>query len=422
MLARPVSVRGLIGLMLAGTLMLPGLVPVAHAGGVEPVDLTAEYPGVNRRCDRVGDVLIGGQPDEATLRRLIDEGVTTVVNLRTQREMDNREWVAFDEPALLAELGVRYVHAPIWGGDDEPYRPEVVDALARAIEEAASNRGSDAIGAGESDAPQPRVLLHCQSGWRTAWVFGAYLVREKGMPIEEATGVIEELTNAPVSNLAWLLGEPLTLRYAEDSVAGVASDAASRGRSLLAPPDLRAAPTGLNTMPITPPVPVEGFEPAVQARHFRVGPLHIAGQPSREAFEAFRDVGVTLVVNLRGPSEMDDRDEVPFDEAALLEELGIEYVWLPLSTPEHPYEPRVVHEFAAALARHDGPVVLHCTVAWRASLVWAAYLVRHRGLSLAEAIQHAGAIVPMDVPLGLLLGREVEFAFASDERTSTDQE
>lgn len=400
----------------ATAVVLLALAPDASAlGGVEPVDLTGEYPGVNRRFDRVGGLLIGGQPDEATLRRLVAEGVTTVVNLRTRREMDNREWVAFDEPALLAELGVRYVHASIWGGDDEPYRPEVVDALAGAIEAAAGDGSSGADEARDGAADRPRVLLHCQSGWRTAWVYGAYLVREKGIPIEEAMGVIEELTNAPVTNLAWLLGEPLTLRYADGLDASAASEAASVGRSLLAPPDARAAPTGLNAMPIAPPAPVEGFEPSVQARHFQVGPLHISGQPSREAFEAFRDMGVTLVVNLRGPSEMDDRDEVPFDEAALLGELGIEYVWLPLSTPEHPYEPRVVDEFAAALARHDGPVLLHCTVAWRASLVWAAYLVRHRGLSLEEAIEHAGAIVSLDVPLGLLLGREVEFALATEE-------
>lgn len=402
----------LVVALLAAAMPIAALGAVgAPAGGVDPVDLTAEYPGVNRRFDRVGGLLIGGQPDEATLRRLVGEGVTTVVNLRAQREMDNREWVPFDEAAVLGELGVRYVHAPIWGtGDDEPYRPEVIDALAAAIQEG----GSDASGDG---APPPRVLLHCQSGWRTAWVFGAYLVREQGMPIEEATEVIEELTNAPVSNLAWLLGEPLTLRYAGDSDAGGASDAGPSGRSLLAPPDARAAPTGLNAMPITPSVPVEGFEPAVQARHFHVGPLHISGQPSRAALEAFRDMGVTLVVNLRGPREMDDRDEVPFDEAALLGELGMEYVWLPLSTPEHPYEPRVVDEFAVALASHDGPVLLHCTVAWRASLVWGAYLVRHRGMSLEEAIEHAGAIVSMDVPLGLLLGREVEFALAGQEPT-----
>ncbi|MEZ6233212.1 MAG: sulfur transferase domain-containing protein [Phycisphaerales bacterium] len=409
-------------LIAASAVVLLALAADASAlGGVEPVDLTGEYPGVNRRFDRVGGLLIGGQPDEATLRRLVGEGVTTVVSLRTQREIDNREWVAFDEPALLAELGVRFVHAPIWGGDDEPYRPEVVDALAEAIEAAGDGRsGADEARNGAAD--RPRVLLHCQSGWRTAWVYGAYLVREKGLSIEEATGVIEELTNAPVTNLAWLLGEPLTLRYADGSDAGAASDTGSSGRTVLAPPDARAASTGLNAMPIAPPAPVEGFEPAVQARHFHVGPLHIAGQPSREAFEAFGDMGVTLVVNLRGPSEMDDRDEVPFDEAALLGELGIEYLWLPLSTPEHPYEPRVVDEFAAALARHDGPVLLHCTVAWRASLVWAAYLVRHRGLSLEEAIEHAGAIVSMDVPLGLLLGREVEFALASEAPTQAGGE
>jgi hypothetical protein len=45
---------------------------------------------------------------------------------------------------------------------------------------------------------------------------------------------------------------------------------------------------------------------------------------------------VTAVVNLRTPREMGSREVAPFDDAALLAELGIEYVWIPLGGDEHP--------------------------------------------------------------------------------------
>src|SRR5262249_33296927 len=67
-----------------------------------------------------GALLIAGQPTEAALRELHDKGYTTVINLRTQQEMDNRKAVPFDEAALLKELKMTYVHIPL-GGPDTPY-------------------------------------------------------------------------------------------------------------------------------------------------------------------------------------------------------------------------------------------------------------------------------------------------------------
>jgi hypothetical protein len=44
----------------------------------------------------------------------------------------------------------------------------------------------------------------------------------------------------------------------------------------------------------------------------------------------------------------------------------------------------------------DGKVLLHCTVAWRASHMWAAYLIQYRGVPAETAIKEARSINLMD--------------------------
>lgn len=123
-----------------------------------------------------------------------------------------------------------------------------------------------------------------------------------------------------------------------------------------------------------------------------VGAMHVAGQPTADALREFAGNGVTTVVNLRTQQEMDNRRQVPYDEAALLEELGVTYVHIPLGGPDTPYTPAAIEQFAAAVEAAEGEVLLHCTVAWRASHLWAAYLVKHKGYSLEDAVEHAAAI------------------------------
>jgi uncharacterized protein (TIGR01244 family) len=155
-----------------------------------------------------------------------------------------------------------------------------------------------------------------------------------------------------------------------------------------------------------PPAPLEdasGFE----RRAYRDGRVLVTGQPSEAALERLRAEGVTAVVNLRTQAEMDDRAQVPFDERAAADRLGLDYVHLPIGGDGAPWRVEVVDELARVLERHRGPVLLHCTVAWRASYVWTAYLVRHLGLPLEEAIDRGRAIGLGPDPLELLLDRPV---------------
>jgi uncharacterized protein (TIGR01244 family) len=133
-----------------------------------------------------------------------------------------------------------------------------------------------------------------------------------------------------------------------------------------------------------------------QDKFARVGDdVFISGQPTERALRDLRAQGVTTVVNLRTPQEMSTR--VPFNEAALVKELGMEYVYLPMrGTPEFPYSPAAVKSFAAAMSGAKGKVLLHCTIAWRASHLWAAYLIQYRDVPVATALEQTRTINLMD--------------------------
>jgi uncharacterized protein (TIGR01244 family) len=79
-----------------------------------------------------------------------------------------------------------------------------------------------------------------------------------------------------------------------------------------------------------------------------------SGQPNADHFALVAEAGYVAVVDMRGEAE--DRG---LDEAAVLDEVGMQYVSLPLSSPD-----AISFENAAKLdeilAGYDGPVLLHC--------------------------------------------------------------
>jgi protein tyrosine phosphatase (PTP) superfamily phosphohydrolase (DUF442 family) len=111
-----------------------------------------------------------------------------------------------------------------------------------------------------------------------------------------------------------------------------------------------------------------------------------------------------------------EMDRVGFDERKLVEELGMTYVHLPSrgGQGEFAYSPATLRRFTETMQGAQGKVLLHCTIAWRASHLWAAYLI-DRGVPAGQALTHARAINLMDDhrmddgahPLELFLGRKV---------------
>ena len=161
-----------------------------------PAALAQDGPQLPERLDATGYAtvradagiaIVAGQPDEAAFNALPGQGVTTVVNLRTPTEMAER--VDFDEEALAGELGLNYTAIPL-GGDDYPYTPDAVDALAAILEDAEGG-----------------VLLHCASARRASYIWGAYLVRHHGMSVEEATAHAEAINFGPPGPMLEMIGE-----------------------------------------------------------------------------------------------------------------------------------------------------------------------------------------------------------------------
>ena len=143
---------------------------------------------------REGRLLFAGQVTPSQLRTLKADGLSGVVNCRTDREMDN---LAFDQAALLEELGTDYIRIPLGGSDG--YSPEDVDAFARALN------------AGVADGQSGDVLIHCGSGGRVRMLYTAYLIRYEGLTPTEALRRAEALGGGP-SSLERLLGERLEYR------------------------------------------------------------------------------------------------------------------------------------------------------------------------------------------------------------------
>lgn len=157
--------------------------PISQA----PVEEGAPVEGMDAPSFRAGRIAVSAQPTAGDLRRVRERGVGTVINLRSNKEMADREAVPFDEAAEVADLGMTYVHIPL-GGDDG-YSPEDVDAFARALE------------ACDGDA-----IIHCASGGRARAMWSAYLIRERGWTPEQAERLRRTLGEKPGA-LERLLGD-----------------------------------------------------------------------------------------------------------------------------------------------------------------------------------------------------------------------
>ncbi len=139
----------------------------------------------------------------------------------------------------------------------------------------------------------------------------------------------------------------------------------------------------------------------------QVGDFYISGQPEKKGLDKLKSLGVTTVVNLRTDGEMNNRDIVPYDEAVYIDSIGMKYVHIPLGGKENPYTPEALVKFNDAVENSKGKVLLHCTVAWRASHLWTAYLVKYKGFDIDTAIQLGRQINLGTLPLESFLDKKI---------------
>ncbi len=146
-----------------------------------------------------GDLYIAGQPMRPeVLDNLKAEGVKTIINLRTDEEMNNRKSTPFDEEKKARDIGLNYVHIPS-GDEKHPFGPATLDAFAAAMNES-----------------EGKVLLHCNSARRATHIWVAYLVKYKQIPMDEAVA-LGRGANFGRQPLEGYLGDDYTLELSRDN-------------------------------------------------------------------------------------------------------------------------------------------------------------------------------------------------------------
>jgi len=111
------------------------------------------------------------------------------------------------------------------------------------------------------------------------------------------------------------------------------------------------------------------------------GGVFFGGQPTVDALRTAHENGIKIVVNLRSNQEV---AALEFDEPALVRQLGMEYVAIPV-TPDT-FGPTDADELRKVLRTTSGPILIHCASSNRVGALWAMYLNRHRGVAVDEAI------------------------------------
>ena len=179
------------------------------------------------------------------------------------------------------------------------------------------------------------------------------------------------------------------------------------GVGLLALPMAGAA----TTPPPTAATPAAATAPAAAPfvdRALRVDGVLLGPQPAAADFAALEAAGITRVISLRTAAE---RGTLGFDDAAAAREAGLAYADLPIDGSGG-FTPAVLDAFAKAMAEGGGDLLLHCGSGARAGQLYAAWLVRERGLSPQDAMAKVAPLGLWPLPMERMLGRPLEIGLA----------
>lgn len=120
------------------------------------------------------------------------------------------------------------------------------------------------------------------------------------------------------------------------------------------------------------------------------GVIYFAGQPTEAGFRTLAQSSVKIVVNLRSIKEM--QTKVDFNEAIVVESLGMKYVHIPIVPSS--FSPEDVDRLREVLDQVDldrnqkSRILIHCASSNRVGGMWAAYLNRELGFAPDKAIEY----------------------------------
>jgi protein tyrosine phosphatase (PTP) superfamily phosphohydrolase (DUF442 family) len=138
----------------------------------------------------------------------------------------------------------------------------------------------------------------------------------------------------------------------------------------------------------------------------------IGGQPSAQVLESLQPNGITTVINFRTRAEVEG---LSFNQPELLAQSGVDYHEIGVGRGEGAYNPGVLEAFNAQMeAAGDDQILLHCGSGYRASQVYAAWLVKYKGLSPDEALDRVAPSGWWPMPMEQLLGQPLSVSVSED--------
>jgi len=131
---------------------------------------------------------------------------------------------------------------------------------------------------------------------------------------------------------------------------------------------------------------------------------YLGAQPSYEALQWLRNLGVGLIINLRSEKENQDFTAASFNEESVAALMGFKYYSIPVDGSKD-YTPEKLQELTNLLTKDD-PVLIHCAGAGRVTYFFMAYLVKSRGYEIDRAIE-IGKKLTFSFPLENLLDTKI---------------
>jgi len=128
--------------------------------------------------------------------------------------------------------------------------------------------------------------------------------------------------------------------------------------------------------------PLEALGPTPNATQ-ALAHIVTGGQPGPDQFRALREAGVEVILDIRDPME-----PRPFDEARLVEELGMRYYNVPVVSGR--VDDQVMARVLEVLRSENGrSTVFHCGSGNRVGGAMIAYLVLDQGMNEQDAVVQA---------------------------------
>jgi len=150
--------------------------------------LLAAVAGIANACSALPGLVTGGQPNDAQLRAARAAGAVTVLDIR-----DPMEPRPFDEPALTASLGLKYINISVTGSSLDDSTMEKILVVLR-------------------DPAAAPVFFHCGSGNRVGGALIPHFMLDKGMEEDDAVALAMRIGLRGADLLQW--GLDYTRRHA----------------------------------------------------------------------------------------------------------------------------------------------------------------------------------------------------------------